>query len=358
MRAYIPNATTNFTVIALADAATGELVIGTKSSSGGHSGGSSSGGSSDKTTTTKTNSDGSKTTTVTDKKTGTVTETTKYADGSSKVVENRKDGTVMQTGTSKDGVKVVAVIDAKDEVDAAVTLPSSVKSAKVTIPVPKVTAGTVLIEVGANGEQIAKKTVVYEGGIVLTLDASAHFKIVDRSKSFSDVTATDWAHEPVTFVTARELFNGVSDTEFGPKQSMTRGMLATVLYRLEDAEGGGTPDFSDVAADQYYTEAVAWAAQQGIVTGFGDGRFTPEGNITREQLAVVLHRYARAPGASGDAANYPDAAQISGWASEAMDWAVGAGIISGDNDGRLNPQGNATRAEVATMLMRFVKTLA
>ena len=359
VRAYIPTETTNFGAIAEGSAVKGELVVNAKSSGGGSSsGGSSSGGTSDKTTTTTTNPDGSKTTTVTDKKTGTVTATTKYADGSTKVVETKKDGTVTQTGTSKDGVKVVAVIDTKDSVDATVTLPSSVKSAKVTIPTPKVTAGTVLIEVGANGEQIAKKTVVSEGSIELTLTASARFKIVDRSKSFSDVTAADWAHEPVTFVTARELFNGVSDTEFGPKQPMTRGMLAAVLYRLEDAKDGGTPDFSDVAAGQYYTEAIAWAAKRGVVTGLGDGRFSPEGSITREQLAAMLYRYANAPSASGGAAAYPDAAQVSDWAAEAVNWAVSVGIIKGDDDGRLNPQGNATRAEVATMLTRFIQTQA
>ena len=359
VRTYIPAATTNFNAIAEGSAVKGELTVNAKSSGGSSGGGGSSSGSTqDKTTTTATNPDGSETTTVTDKKTGTVTETTKYTDGSSKIVEMKKDGTVTQTTTAKDGVKVVAVIQDKGSVDATVTLPSSVKSAKVTIPAPKVTAGTVLVEVGVNGEQVAKKIVVTKDGVELTLDASARFKIEDRSKAFGDVSETDWAYEPVTFVTARDLFTGISDTEFGPKQPMTRGMLATVLYRLEGAQVSGAPDFSDVTAGLYYTDAVAWAAQQGIVTGIGDGRFAAEGSITREQLAAMLYRYAKASGTSGNVTGYPDAAQVSPWASEAMNWAVDAGIISGDNNGRLNPQGNATRAEVATMLMRFVKTLA
>jgi hypothetical protein len=134
---------------------------------------------------------------------------------------------------------------------------------------------------------------------------------------------------------------------------MTRGMLVTVLYRLEGSPQGATESFADVKPDKYYAGAVAWAAQNKIVTGTGNG-FLPEKNISREQLAAILYRYAAPEKTTGSLDKYPDSGAVSSWATEAMGWAVGSGLIAGDNKGNLNPAGNATRAEVATTLERFI----
>ena len=131
-------------------------------------------------------------------------------------------------------------------------------------------------------------------------------------------------------------------------------MLATVLWRMEGQPAPtGANAFTDVAAGQWYTEAVTWAAEQGIVTGIGNGLFDPNGDITREQLAVMLYRYAGGAAAGADLSAYPDASSVSSWAVEAMGWAVSNGILSGNEAGQLSPGGAATRAEVAQMLLNY-----
>ena len=138
-------------------------------------------------------------------------------------------------------------------------------------------------------------------------------------------------------------------------------MLVTVLYRLEDEpEIAGSMSFADVASGAWYTEAVAWAAEQEIVRGNGDG-FAPNDNITREQIATVLYRYAQYLGmdveAKGDVSKFSDGVKISSWAQDAMAWAVKVGLFKGDDTGSLNPQMSATRAEVATLLERLIKLI-
>ena len=176
---------------------------------------------------------------------------------------------------------------------------------------------------------------------------------------FTDVRPDDWFYEAVMFVYQNGLMEGTGDTVFAPGMTTTRSMLATLLYRLEGepAVTGGSA-FTDVADSAWYADAVSWAAENGIVGGYGGGLFGPEDNITREQLATILYRYAQAKGhdvSVGEDTNilsYTDALEISEYAIPAMQWACGAGIIQG-NGGYLNPQGDATRAEIATMLMRF-----
>ena len=135
---------------------------------------------------------------------------------------------------------------------------------------------------------------------------------------------------------------------------MTRGMLVTVLHRYAGAPQGAAQSFEDVAADKYYAAAVAWAAENNIVTG-ANNKFQPENNISREQIAAILYRYAAPGQVTGSLDAYPDGKTVSSWASDAMIWAVSSGLISGDDKGNLNPQGNATRAQVATILERFIK---
>ena len=171
---------------------------------------------------------------------------------------------------------------------------------------------------------------------------------------FTDVPAGHWASEAIEYVTGQGYFNGTSATTFGPSVPMSRAMLATVLWRMEGQPAPtGANAFTDVAAGQWYTDAVTWAAEQGIVTGTGNGLFDPNGNITREQLAVMLYRYAGGTAAGADLSAYPDASSVSSWAVEAMGWAVSNGILSGNEAGQLSPGGAATRAEVAQMLLNY-----
>ncbi len=175
---------------------------------------------------------------------------------------------------------------------------------------------------------------------------------IKEGSVFAD-TANHWASKSIDFVAKRGLFSGTSTDKFSPNATMTRGMLVTVLYRLEGSPQGATESFADVKPDKYYAGAVAWAAQNKIVTGTGNG-FLPEKNISREQLAAILYRYAAPEKTTGSLDKYPDSGAVSSWATEAMGWAVGSGLIAGDNKGNLNPAGNATRAEVATTLERFI----
>ena len=157
--------------------------------------------------------------------------------------------------------------------------------------------------------------------------------------------------------------NGVSEEKFAPDETMTRAMLVTVLWRRADSpKPTATNPFTDVPEGKWYTDAVIWAASEGVVNGVAKGRFDPDGNITREQMATVLYRYSSGKGedvsATADLSVYPDAARVSGWARTALAWANGSGIINGssENGSRyLQPNGNATRAQVAAILMRYIE---
>ena len=320
------------------------------------------GGSSNTTTETTKNEDGSTTKTVTNTKTGAVTETTTWPDGTKAVVETDKDGvteaaiTLPKTAEGKVDLSMKPLPS-----DATVTVKAS-KPVTVTIPVKNAAPGLVAVIVKADGtEELVKKSSLNENGLAIPLDGSAMLKLMDNSKSFSDVPAGNWAFNAVAFAASRELFQGVGADRFAPADPMTRSMLVTVLYRLENEPEAGEATFADVPAGTWYTDAVAWASASGIVTGTGAG-FEPDGKITRESLAVMLYRYAEKlgmdTGADGMAAvEFSDSAGISAWAEEAMSWSVKNGILTGKTGGVLDPGGTASRAEVATMLMRFVALL-
>ena len=177
---------------------------------------------------------------------------------------------------------------------------------------------------------------------------------------FTDVTEKDWFYGAVRYAYTNNLFKGVSETTFEPNSAMTRGMLAVVLYRIEgEPEVEGTVAFTDVPADQYYYNAVLWANQKGIVNGTSETTFAPNDKITREQLATMMIRYAKFKGENvdkvADLGIYKDNAQISDWAREGLRWANATGLITGRTVNTIDPQGNATRAEVATVLMRFLE---
>ncbi|MGM9522968.1 MAG: S-layer homology domain-containing protein, partial [Faecousia sp.] len=182
------------------------------------------------------------------------------------------------------------------------------------------------------------------------------------SARFRDVNAKEWYHPYVDYAVAHGLFGGTGDTTFEPETAMTRAMLVTVLWRYEGKPTGYQNSFTDVNAKDgsWYIDAVAWAAANGIVGGVGNGKFDPDGNITREQMAAILFRYAGKKGIDtskrGDLSGFPDSGKISSWAKDAVQWTVAEKIING-SDGKLLPQGNATRAQVAAILMRFIENI-
>ena len=175
---------------------------------------------------------------------------------------------------------------------------------------------------------------------------------------FSDVADSAWYAQAVAYVYRQGLMSGTAQDQFSPDLTTNRAMLVTILYRLagSPAVDGGSV-FTDVASGDWYANGVAWASVNGIVTGYGDGRFGPNDPITREQMAAILYRYAGFAGQSttgqADLSGYTDAGQISPYAAEAMSWAVDRGLITGVSADTLAPGGSATRAQVATILMRF-----
>lgn len=184
------------------------------------------------------------------------------------------------------------------------------------------------------------------------------YRPIDRpwNNPFSDVSESDWFYEAVKFVHQRGLMNGYNDGRFGPNDNLSRAQLAQILFNKEGRPGVNyLLTFSDVAGEAWYTEAIRWATSQGIVGGYGNGMFGPNDPITREQLAVMLWRYSGNPAATDKELHFNDADEISGFALEAMRWAVENGVLNGYGDGRLGPKGQATRAQVAQMLKNFIE---
>lgn len=184
--------------------------------------------------------------------------------------------------------------------------------------------------------------------------------------NFADVAADAWYADAIQYVYENGMMSGTSETTFSPDLTTTRGMIVTILYRLE-----GSPDLSnenlgypyaDVDANAYYADAVYWARQNGIVSGMSAEQFAPNNAITREQMAAILYRYAQFKGydvsVKADLSVYTDAAQVSTYATDAMAWANGAQLIAGTSQATLTSAGNATRAQVATILMRFCENIA
>lgn len=310
---------------------------------------------------------------------GTVVKTVERPDGSSTVVESKKDGTVtttekdgkgnmtqevkrtdgstQTTETRRDGTRVESSTDAQGRTSARVTLPAAGRAVEVTIPRPaRPSAGEVLLLVRPDGtEEVVRKTGFSQEGLRFRTAEDAQVKVEYRGKQFADVPAGHWSEDAVSFVTARELFNGVSDSAFAPDRGMTRGMLVKVLHNLENnPERAYQPAFADVTSDTWCAESIQWATENGIVSGYKNGQFGPNDAITREQLAVILYRYMGMPAHSYAELTFVDADQLNAFAKEAMMWAVEAGIISGKSDNCLHPQDTATRVQVATMLMRLV----
>lgn len=317
---------------------------------------------------------------------GTTTDTVTNPDGSTTTTVTKPDGSSTITTTAPNGASSVATVDKNGSTSVSVKLPETTitnaqgktislpmpalsvtsnraaapvvtmdlpdgASAKVEIPVTNATTGTVAILVRANGtEEIVKTSVATQNGVVLTVSDGDTIKVVDNSKSFSDVSSTYWGADAVDFVTSRELFNGTSSSTFSPNSAMDRAMIVTVLARFAgvDTSTGST----------WYEAGVQWAKS----TGISDGSDLT-GSVTREQLATMLYRYAQSQGLGftgtwAFSLDYADADQVSEYAYEAMCWMTMNGIFDGVGDNMLDPAGTATRAQVATILMRFIENFA
>ena len=177
------------------------------------------------------------------------------------------------------------------------------------------------------------------------------------SLPFTDVVQGAWYYEDVAFVYQNELFNGDSPTRFAPDDRMQRCMMTTVLHRLAGEPAVSySAMFRDVPEGKWYTAGTIWAGTEGVVSGVGGGRFNPSANVTRQEIAVILYRYAKKMGydvsASANLSGFSDSASVASWSREAMSWAVGAEILNGSN-GALRPGGDAARSEVSAMLHRF-----
>ena len=184
------------------------------------------------------------------------------------------------------------------------------------------------------------------------------------SARFTDVNAGAWYADAVDFVVSNGIMNGVSETSFAPNAPCTRAMVVTMVWRMAGAPAVDDPmPYTDVPEGRWYTEAIRWAASTGAVNGTSEDTFAPDAPVTREQLAAILYRYAQARGKGFTGAwmfplDYSDAADVSRWADEAMHWMTMHGVITGMGDGTLAPKANATRAQIATMFMRFCEEMA
>ena len=215
-------------------------------------------------------------------------------------------------------------------------------------------------DVKVNGKSVgAVKTYTIDK---LTVSTRIEVEFTDGKLPFTDVRESDWFYDDVVFAYENGLFSGTSDTTFSPNTSMTRAMLVTVLYRLEGQPAvNGRSGFSDVQYNGYYEDAVTWAADNGIVNGTSTSTFSPNVNVTREQMAAILYRYAQYKkyntAASSSLNSFSDHTSVSGYAEASLQWSVAEKLVNGSN-GKLMPTGNATRAQVAAILHRFVENVA
>ena len=180
---------------------------------------------------------------------------------------------------------------------------------------------------------------------------------------FLDIDPEAWYYDGVKYAVENGLMSGTGADTFGPNTTLSRGMIAQMLYALEGKPGVSADSrFPDVSDQDWYANAASWAQSKGIITGYEDGRFGPNDSLTREQLALILYNYAKSKGydtsAKADLNQYVDGSSTSAWAQTAMAWAVGEGLLSGRDANKLAPTGTATRAEVAQIMMNFCENTA
>lgn len=272
-------------------------------------------------------------------------------DGQTKAVWSSNDPQIVSV--AQDGI-ITALREGSTIVNASLTFPdgrTGLASCAVTVT-PH--TGDVLSEQAPTASR--------DGWQQINCTVCGHEATHILSRRFLDLDGTQWYADGVDDIVDRGLMNGTGPVTFEPDSTMTRAMLVTVLWRSAGSPNEGTNGFTDVPADQWYTQAVAWAAQNGIVNGVGNNKFDPDAKITREQLAAVLYRYAGKVGmdvtARADLKLFPDAGSVSAYATDALSWCVANGIVNGTLEhgtAYLDPQGSATRAQVATLMSRYLK---
>ena len=324
------------------------------------------------TTETQELSDGSTMTVVTDNQTGSAVTT---------IV--REDDTLFQFKTSKRGKLLDALVDVsakaarhsaetgetiyvplrsvvktpeEQNLRFRVDIPHGVKEVWLEFPVEESLPGAVAVAVDEEDKQtVIRQTYLWEDSLVFPLSADANILLVDKSRTFADVQEADhWAADAVEFTVAREIFQGVDDTHFAPDGTLTRAMVVTVLWRLIGAPRvDHAMTFEDVGPGTYYLDAVGWAFAQKLVSGYDAKTFAPNDTITREQLAVILWRFAEMADSPRADLDFADADQVSEYAIPALLWATGEHLFPVE-DGLLRPRDPATRAETAQLLMNFL----
>lgn len=291
---------------------------------------------------------------------------TERPDGTQVIEIERADGTSSMTVVSTSGqtVTTVEISESAAAESGVISLPMpavpSVRDAaqapsvtvsgpegavvKVEIPVENTAPGTVAVAVGPDGaRQVLRQTAPSENGVVITVPTGTTVQILDNAKAFADVPPEHWAGDAVDFVTSRELFSGTDADAFSPDREMTRGMLMTVLARLDGVDTSG--------GQNWYEKGLEWAVAQGVSSGEA-----PEGSVTCEQVVTMLYRYAGSPPAAGSLSGFPtDAFSVSDYAVSAVSWALEAGMLTGADGDLMDPRSAATRAEAAILLMRFVE---
>lgn len=302
-----------------------------------------------------------------------------------KLTQNGDTYTITEKTTSSGGASHPEAGSTSSSDRYEITKPSKVENGSIKVSDSKAEKGdTVTITVTPDeGYELDKLAVYDEDGDKIDLkdkgdgkftfempkgdvEIEVSFALIEDETvkaNFADVAADAWYADAVQYVYENGMMSGTSETTFSPDLTTTRGMIVTILYRMENEPAvTGTTAFTDVAADQYYANAVAWAAQNGIVSGTTATTFAPNNAITREQMAAILYRYAQFKGydvsVKADLSVYTDAAQVSTYATDAMAWANGAQLITGTSQAMQTPASNATRAQVATILMRFCENIA
>ncbi len=288
--------------------------------------------------------------------------------GHTEVVDAAVEATCTETGLTEGKHCSVCeeVLVAQEVVPAKGHTEVEDKAVEATCTETGLTAGkhcSVCNEVLVKQETVPAKGHTFENGVCTVCGAADPDYVPEWVNPFKDVKENDWFYDGVKFASRNGLFNGTSADTFSPDDAMTRAMLVTVLWRLDGkTEATKASSFVDVAANEYYAEAVAWAAENGIVNGVDSKHFAPEEEVTREQIAAILFRYAAKKGVDtakrAELNAFPDANKVSSYAKEAMAWANAEGLINGTKEGAqtlLAPTGTATRAQVALILMRYAE---
>ena len=210
-----------------------------------------------------------------------------------------------------------------------------------------------MVSIGGEGNSALENADVHFGS-----DSFGSVSFANIGMPFTDVSESDWFYDAVRYVYSNDLMNGMTVTEFSPRENLTRAMMAAILYRIDGervVSGSISEMFTDCSDRAWYAEAVLWAAQSNVVNGMGNRTFAPDDTMTRENIALMLYRYSGSPGTSSSSLDFADAADVDTWAYSAVVWATENGILAGDDNGRLNPRAAATRAETAAILSRYAE---